>query len=49
MPKAGPGMWHGHLAVQCEDHILDATLDQLDGLSPLAFPIEPQWDDGGTL
>lgn len=52
--KASPGMWLGHLAVECGDHILDPTIDQLVtgcGRTPAPFVAEkpPGWDQGEPI
>jgi hypothetical protein len=39
LPKAGPGMWHGHLvSLVADEYLLDSTLDQVNGKNPNAKP-----------
>jgi hypothetical protein len=39
-PAAGPGMWRGHLGVECEGFLLDPTLDQATG-PEMPYPVPP--------
>ena len=47
---AAPDMWHGHLAVICEGHALDPTIDQMEvggkRIRPAVFPVPERWDEG---
>ena len=48
-PAAGPGMWHGHLAVRSGEYVLDPTIDQAAAgkvrLKPAVFAVPADWDD----
>ena len=48
---AAPDMGHGHLAVTCEGHVLDPTIDQMvvggKRIRPAVFPVPDRWDEGG--
>lgn len=52
-PAAGPGYWHGHLAVTCDGFLLDPTIDQVNSdlihLAPLVLPLPSGWDDGKSI
>jgi hypothetical protein len=52
-PAAGPGKWHGHLAVACDGHLLDPTIDQVNNellhFTPLVFPLPSWWDEGRAI
>lgn len=49
-PASAPGFWKGHLAVACDGHLLDPTIDQLNNgyvnLPPLVVPMAGWWDEG---
>lgn len=49
-PAAGPGMWHGHLAVHCGGYVLDPTIDQAEvggkRIAPAVFAKPTGWDEG---
>lgn len=56
MPAAAPGMWNGHLAVACDGHLLDPTIDQMNlddhnqfSFAPLVFGLPVWWDEGRAI
>ena len=51
-PAAAPGKWSGHLAVGCDGHLMDPTLDQINDsgaehytFGPVVFPLSAWWDE----
>jgi hypothetical protein len=50
--RSAPGMWKGHLVAVTEGHLLDATIDQVNGthglaFEPLVLSVPPYWIKGG--
>jgi hypothetical protein len=47
-PRSKPGMWKGHLVAVSEGHLLDATIDQAQGIEiePLVVSVPPWWFKG---
>lgn len=44
LPAAQPGVWRGHVVViAAQRFLMDATLDQIDGLTPFVGEITEDW------
>jgi hypothetical protein len=51
--RSGPGMWKGHLVAVADGHLLDASVDQVNGthylrFDPLVVSIPQWWFSGGS-